>query len=213
MFKAFITHQKGFTTKYAVFLCSDTVSIIERVANVTPAQSNTEYHLIIVPKISVISKKLLREKTGYNSLYSLAHAQWQSQYCLSRFQGCYNDQTDKPGKIASIIPCFVELFMLNSSLITLNIVNSYRKLIDRDQCLPSTTARALMTFQVFNFSKTASLKSRLLLAFFRKFLLVEKHPARLWSFFLAREKSSFLAKIKSLLLSFPVWFWSTEVQT
>ncbi|CBY43057.1 unnamed protein product [Oikopleura dioica] len=37
--------------------------------------------------------------------------------------------------------------MLNSSLITLNIVNSYRKLIDRDQCLPSTTARALMTFQ------------------------------------------------------------------
>ena len=39
--------------------------------------------------------------------------------------------------------------MLNSSLITLNIDNSYRKLIDRDQCLPSTTARALMTFQVF----------------------------------------------------------------
>ncbi|CAG5090036.1 Oidioi.mRNA.OKI2018_I69.PAR.g12441.t1.cds [Oikopleura dioica] len=57
----------GFQTKYAVFLCSDTVSIIERVANVTPAQSNTEYHLIIVPKISVINKKLLREKTGYNS--------------------------------------------------------------------------------------------------------------------------------------------------
>ena len=51
-----------FPTEQAVFLCSDDISVIERVCAVLPANSTTDFHLMIVPKISTIGKKILKDK-------------------------------------------------------------------------------------------------------------------------------------------------------
>ena len=53
-----------FPTQLGVFLCSDDIKVIERVCNVIPANAQTEFHLIIVPKLSTIAKKMIKDKGG-----------------------------------------------------------------------------------------------------------------------------------------------------
>ena len=54
-----------FPTTSAVFLCSDNLEILERVCNVIPNNSTTEFHLIVVPKLSTLAMKLLKDKGGF----------------------------------------------------------------------------------------------------------------------------------------------------
>ena len=53
-----------FPTQLGVFLCSDDIKVIERVCNVIPANAQTEFHLIVVPKLSTIAKKMIKDKGG-----------------------------------------------------------------------------------------------------------------------------------------------------
>ena len=48
----------------------------------------------------------------------------------------------------SVIPCQIDIYVLGPYLFTLNIPNSFEKIIQKDQILLSATSRALATLQV-----------------------------------------------------------------
>lgn len=59
----------------------------------------------------------------------------------------YVEQNYKTVK-KSVIPCQIDIYVLGPYLFTLNIPNSFEKIIQKDQILLSATSRALATLQV-----------------------------------------------------------------
>jgi len=110
-------------TQSVVFLCKDSHKTMETVCNIIPPQSTADYHLIVVPKLSTLSMKKLKEKNGLKP-------------------------NGSPGNLQSVIPCQIDIYVLGPYLFTLNIPNSFEKIIQKDQILLSATSRALATLQV-----------------------------------------------------------------
>ena len=93
---------------------------------VIPSQSTTDYHLIVTPKVSTLSMKKLKEKNGIK-------------------------ENGKPGKLQSVVSCLIDIYVLDPYLFTININDSFKKSLQRDQLLLSSTARALSTLQEKDF--------------------------------------------------------------
>jgi len=110
-------------TQLVVFLCADSPATMESVCSVIPAQSTTDYHLIVTPKVSTLSMKMLKEKKGIK-------------------------ENGKPGKLQSVVSCLIDIYVLDPLLFSINIDNSFSKSLQKDQVLLSSTARALSTLQV-----------------------------------------------------------------
>ena len=85
-----------------VFLCADNPKTMESVCNVIPSQSTTDYHLIVTPKVSTLSRKMLVDKKGIKD-------------------------NGKPGKLQSVVSCLIDIYVLDPYLFTININDSFQK--------------------------------------------------------------------------------------
>ena len=91
-------------TQLVVFLCADSPATMESVCSVIPAQSTTDYHLIVTPKVSTLSMKMLKEKKGIK-------------------------ENGKPGKLQSVVSCLIDIYVLDPLLFSINIDNSFSKVL------------------------------------------------------------------------------------
>ena len=120
-------------------------------------KSTTDYHLIVAPKLSTLSRKKLIEKRGLK-------------------------ENGKPGKLQSVTDCLIDIYVLDPFLFSINVDNSFKKSLQKDQILLSSTARALSALQVafgvipnvLSFGRDATAATELLLEKRREFDAIER---------------------------------------